>query len=97
MKRIKLFLAMLTLMPILAIGQVAVSVGTQVTSLDQIVSGKAYLLRWQALTGTPFAIDDGGTSYSMTNNNVSSTAAVYYLISDGNGGWKVENAHTGKF
>ena len=97
MKRIKLFLAMLTLMPILAIGQVAVSVGAQVTSLDQIVSGKAYLLRWQALTGTPFAIDDGGTSYSMTNNNASSTAAVYYLISDGNGGWKVENAHTGKF
>ena len=77
--------------------QVAVTVGSQVTDASSIVSGKAYLLRWDGLTGTPYALDTGGDVYSMANNNSATQAAVYYLISDGNGGYKVENAYTGKY
>lgn len=95
-KSIKL-LALLLLLPLLATAQVAVTVGTQVTSVSNIVSGKAYLLRWQGLTGTPFALDTGGTSYGMANNNSASLAAVYYLIDNGDGTWKVENAYTGRY
>ena len=39
--------------------QVAVTVGEQVTDVNNIVSGKAYLLRWDALTGTPYVLDTG--------------------------------------
>ena len=77
--------------------QVAVTVGDQVTDVNNIVSGKAYLLRWDGLTGTPYALDNGGDNYGMANNNTASQAAVYYLISDGNGGYKIENAYTGKY
>ncbi|MBR6340018.1 MAG: exo-alpha-sialidase [Alloprevotella sp.] len=77
--------------------QVSVTVGSQVTDVANIVSGKAYLLRWDGLTGTPYALDTGGSSYGMANNNSASQAAVYYLISDGNGGYKIENAFTGKY
>jgi sialidase-1 len=77
--------------------QVAVTVGDQVTDVNNIVSGKAYLLRWDGLTGTPYALDNGGDNYGMANNNTATQAAVYYLISDGNGGYKIENAYTGKY
>ncbi len=94
----------LTALLLLAVGavtqlnaQVAVTVGSQVTDASNIVSGKAYLLRWDGLTGTPYALDTGGDVYSMANNNSATQAAVYYLISDGNGGYKVENAYTGKY
>ncbi len=94
----------LTALLLLAVGavtqlnaQVAVTVGNQVTDANSIISGKAYLLRWDGLTGTPYALDTGGNDYSMANNNSATQAAVYYLISDGNGGYKVENAYTGKY
>ncbi|MBP5770399.1 MAG: exo-alpha-sialidase [Bacteroidaceae bacterium] len=77
--------------------QTAVTVGNQVTDVSNIVSGKAYLLRWDGLTGTPYALDAGGSNYGMANNNSATQAAVYYLISDGNGGYKIENAYTGKY
>ena len=77
--------------------QTAVTVGSQVTDVANIVSGKAYLLRWDGLTGTPYALDTGGSNYGMANNNTATQAAVYYLISDGNGGYKIENAYTGKY
>ncbi|MBO7470886.1 MAG: hypothetical protein J6T78_03370 [Bacteroidaceae bacterium] len=76
--------------------QTAVTVGSQVTDVANIVSGKAYLLRWDGLTGTPYALDTGGNEYSMANNNSATQAAVYYLISDGSG-YKIENAYTGKY
>lgn len=91
---------MLLLMIIGVVGvkaQVAVTVGDQVTDVNNIVSGKAYLLRWDGLTGTPYALDNGGDNYGMANNNTATQAAVYYLISDGNGGYKIENAYTGKY
>ena len=94
----------LTALLLLAVGAVtqlnaqeAVTVGSQVTDASNIVSGKAYLLRWDGLTGTPYALDTGGDVYGMANNNSATQAAVYYLISDGNGGYKVENAYTGKY
>ena len=77
--------------------QTAVTVGSQVTDASNIVSGKAYLLRWDGLTGTPYALDTDGGVYSMANNNSATLAAVYYLISDGNGTYKIENAYTGKY
>ncbi len=77
--------------------QVAVTVGEQVTDVNNIVSGKAYLLRWDALTGTPYVLDTGTDYYGMANNNTATQAAVYYLISDGNGGFKIENAYTGMY
>lgn len=77
--------------------QVEVTVGSQVTDVNNIVSGKAYLLRWDGLTGTPYALDTGGDNYGMANNNTANQAAVYYLISDGNGGYKIESAYTGKY
>jgi len=101
MKLFKFFL--ITLLSIVIGGiqsiyaQTAVTVGTQVTSEGDIVSGKAYLLRWDGLTGSPFALDTGGDNYGMANNNTASQAAVYYLISDGNGGYKIESAYTGKY
>lgn len=67
------------------------------TDASNIISGKAYLLRWDGLTGTPYALDTGGDVYSMANNNSATQAAVYYLISDGNGAYKIENAYTGKY
>ena len=94
------FFIMLLLMIMGVVGvkaQVAVTVGDQVTDVNNIVSGKAYLLRWDGLTGTPYALDNGGDNYGMANNNTASQAAVYYLISDGNGGYKIENAYTGKY
>ncbi len=77
--------------------QVAVTVGEQVTDVNNIVSGKAYILRWDALTGTPYVLDTGTDYYGMANNNTATQAAVYYLISDGNGGFKIENAYTGMY
>ena len=94
----------LTTLLLLAVGavtqlnaQTAVTVGSQVTNVANIVSGKAYLLRWDGLTGTPYALDTGGNEYGMANNNSATQAAVYYLISDGSGGYKIENAYTGKY
>ena len=77
--------------------QTAVTVGNQVTDVNDIVSGKPYVLRLEGLTGAPYILDTGLDYYGLANNNTASQAAVYYLISDGNGGYKIENAFTGKY
>lgn len=77
--------------------QTAVTVGNQVTNVNDIVSGKPYVLRLEGLTGAPYILDTGLDYYGMANNNTATQAAVYYLISDGNGGYKIENAFTGKY
>ena len=56
--------------------QTTVEVGSQVTDANSIVSGQAYLLRWEGLTGAPYALDNG-TTYAMANNNSPTTAGVY--------------------
>ena len=74
--------------------QSAVNVGSQVTSEDGITSGKAYILK----TGAERYITDNGTNYDVPNAANSATeASVYYLISNGDGTWKIKNYYTGKY
>lgn len=74
--------------------QSAVSVGAQVTAEGDIVSGKAYILK----TGADRYITDNGTDYDVPNTANSATeASVYYLISNGDGTWKIKNYYTGKY
>ncbi len=78
--------------------QEAVSVGAQITAENQIVSGKAYVLRHGG-NGTvlPYVVDNG-TNYDVpTSQNSATEASVYYLISNGNGTWKIKNYYTGKY
>ena len=95
----------LTTLLLLAVGavtqlnaQVAVTVGSQVTDASSIVSGKAYLLQHQGNgTSTPW-LEDAGTFYNCPNSAGNcNLAAVWYLIDNGDGTWKIENAYTGKY
>lgn len=94
--RIFIMLLLMTMGVVGMKAQVAVTVGDQVTDVNNIVSGKAYLLRWDALTGTPYVLDTGTDYYGMANNNSATQAAVYYLIKDGDT-WYIENAYTGMY
>ena len=78
--------------------QTAVTVGSQVTDESDIVSGKAYLLQHQGNgTNTPW-LEDKGTFYNCPNSAGNcNLAAVWYLIDNGDGTWKIENAYTGKY
>ncbi len=72
----------------------AVTVGTQVSSEEAIVSGKAYILK----TGAGRYITDNGTDYDVPNSENSSTkASVYFLIKNDDGTWKIKNYYTGKY
>ena len=77
--------------------QSAVTVGSQVTSESGIVSGKAYVLK----TGANRYITDSGSYYDVNDNSSAaasaSEASVYYLISNGDGTWKIKNFYTGKY
>lgn len=74
--------------------QTAVTVGSQVTSESAIVSGKAYVLK----TGVDRYITDNGTNYDVPNSANSATeASLYYLISNGDGTWKIKNYYTRKY
>ncbi len=95
----------LTTLLLLAVGavtqlnaQVAVTVGSQVTDANNIVSGKAYLLQHQGNnTNTPW-LEDAGTHYNCPNSAGNcNMASVWYLIDNGDGTWKIENAYTGKY
>ena len=78
--------------------QTAVTVGSQVTDESNIVSGKAYLLQHQGNgTNTPW-LEDAGTYYNCPNSAGNcNLASVWYLIDNGDGTWKIENAYTGKY
>ncbi|MBQ7472322.1 MAG: glycoside hydrolase N-terminal domain-containing protein [Prevotella sp.] len=72
----------------------SVSVGTQVSSEESLVSGKAYILK----TGAGRYITDNGTDYDVPNDANSSTkASVYFLIKNNDGTWKIKNYYTGKY
>ena len=96
---------LLTLMLLLIAGvsismkaQVAVTAGEQVTDVNNIVSGKAYILQSQAAgTGTLPYINDNGTSYDIPMSNACNESSVYYLISNGDGTWKIKNYYTNHF
>ena len=96
----------LTVLFLLAMGivtqlnaQTAVTVGSQVTDASNIVSGKAYLIKYTSMTGTPY-IYDAGTATPLqapSTQNSPTTACAFYFISDGNGAYKLENAYTGNY
>ena len=74
--------------------QQSVTVGSQVTSESSIVSGKAYILK----TGADRYITDNGTNYDVPNSaNAATEASVYYLVSNGDGTWKIKNLYTNKY
>ncbi len=74
--------------------QNAVLVGSQVTSESNIVSGNYYILK----TGAGSYITDNGTNYDVPNSANSATeASVYYLISNGDGTYKIKNVYTGNY
>ena len=78
--------------------QSAVTVGNQVTDASSIVSGKAYILQSQAAgTGTVPFINDNGTNYDIPMSNACTEASVYFLISNGDGTWKIKNYYTNHF
>ena len=77
-----------------AYAQNAVTVGVQVTAESDIVSGRAYILK----TGANRYITDNGTNYDVPNTANSATeASVYYLISNGDGTWKIKNYYTQQY
>ena len=74
--------------------QTAVTVGNQITSESQIVSGKAYVLK----TGAGSYITDNGTNYDVPNSQNSATdKSLYFLISNGDRTWKIRNYYTGRY
>ena len=78
--------------------QTAVTVGSQVTDESDIVSGKAYILRSQAAgTGELPYINDNGTNYDIPMNSPCNERSVYYLISNGDGTWKIKNYYTNRY
>ena len=97
MKKITTFLMLLTLLigaGTTAQAQTGVTVGAQVTSEGSIVSGTPYVLK----TGADRYITDNGTNYDVPNAANSATeASVYFLISNGDGTWKIKNFYTGKY
>ena len=102
MRRVKL----LTMLLLFVVGasnsvfaQTAVTVGSQVTDESNIVSGKAYILQSQAAGGNttvPY-INDNGTNYAIPNGNACNESSVYYLISNGDGTWKIKNYYTNHY
>ena len=101
MKRTILLLSYLLLVAEISMklnAQTAVTVGSQVTSESDIVSGKAYILQSQASgTGTVPFVKDNGTDYDIPMSNACTEACVYYLISNGDGTWKIKNYYTNHF
>ena len=96
----------LTALLLLAVGavtqlnaQTAVTAGSKVTDASSLVSGKAYLIKYTSMTGTPY-IYDAGTATPLqapSTQNSPTTACAFYFISDGNGAYKLENAYTGNY
>ena len=101
MKLFKLFL--ITLLSMVVGGmqsvyaQTEVTVGTQVTSESQLVSGQAYVLKYIGNKKTAY-VKDAGTYYQVTDYDETPTkTSVYYFISNGDGTWKLKNFSTGKY
>lgn len=94
--RIKQLISLLLLVTGAAVSyaQTAVTVGNQVTQESDIVSGKAYVLK----TGADRYITDNGTNYDVPNTQNSATdKSLYFLISNGDGTWKIRNYYTGRY
>ena len=79
--------------------QTTVTVGSKVTDAISLVSGKAYLIKYTSMTGTPYIYDAGTTTplQAPSVQNAATKACAFYFISDGNGAYKLENAYTGNY
>lgn len=80
-------------------GQTPVTVGSQVTSESQLVSGKAYLVYYVGNDASVSGyMKDTGAAYTGKSDNVATTEAVYYFTTGSTTGtWKVQNYVTGKY
>ena len=99
MRPTRIIILLLMIMGVVgAKAQVAVTAGEQVTDVNNIVSGKAYVLQSQAAgTGTLPYINDNGTNYDISMSNACNESSVYYLISNGDGTWKIKNYYTNHY
>lgn len=79
---------LLGIVALTATAQTAVTAGSQVTDVANIVSGKAYLLRMNGL-GNTYPTENVGGYYDLSVTSPT-TACVYYLIKDGDT-WKVKS------
>ena len=76
--------------------QAAVTVGSQVTTEANLVSGRAYLIYYVGNSNSGY-MKDTGSAYTGNNDNTANERAVYYFIDNGDGTWQVKNYYTGKY
>ena len=77
--------------------QSAVTAGSQVTSENSIVSGKAYLVYYVG-NGSSGYMKDTGSAYTGKDDSNPNERAVYYFTTGSTSGtWKVQNYYTGKY
>ena len=76
--------------------QASVTVGDQVTSEDDLVSGSAYIVQYVG-NGNSGYMKDTGSAYTGKSDNDATESAVYYFTSNGDGTWQVKNYYTGNY
>lgn len=76
--------------------QASVTVGDQVTSEDDLVSGSAYIVQYVG-NGSSGYMKDTGSAYTGKSDNDATESAVYYFTSNGDGTWQVKNYYTGNY
>ena len=76
--------------------QTAVSVGSQVTSEADIVSGNAYLVYYVGNGNSAF-MKDTGSAYNGKDDTYATENAVYTFTGNSVDGWQVRNYFTGKY
>lgn len=100
MKKITTFLMLLTLLigaGATAQAQNSVTRGSQITSENSIVSGKAYLIYYVG-NGSSGYLKDTGSAYTGKDDNTPNESAVYrFTTGSNNGTWQVQNFYTGKY
>ena len=98
--RIKQLISLILLVTGAAVSyaQTAVTVGNQITSESQIVSGKAYVLQYVGNNAS--YVNDASTYYNVNNISSATEASVYFFYSttvDATTTWKLKNYSTGKY
>ena len=100
MKRFQYFITLLLLIVGVAINaeaQNAVLVGDQVTSEDNIISGKAYLVQYVG-NASAYVKDANLGFYDVNTSNTPTEATIYYFIqNEDNTTWKIKSFYTGKY
>ncbi|MCR5131704.1 MAG: glycoside hydrolase [Prevotella sp.] len=73
--------------------QSTVSIGDQITSESDLVSGTAYLVYYVG-NGNPGFMKDTGSAYTGKSDDTATKAAMYVFTSNGDGTWTVQNSYT---